>query len=69
MEVNLFSRTVNGRTPSRSSYYFALGRIYLDLARKNLNTQFEFKLDETDFLVTLDYYNLLDSKISFTIEC
>jgi hypothetical protein len=69
MEVNLFSRTTNGRTPSRSAYYFALGRIYLDLSRKNLNLQFEFNFEETDFLVTLDYYDLLDSKLSFTIEC
>ena len=69
MEVNLFSRTTNGRIPSRSAYYFALGRIYLDLSRKNLNLQFEFNFEETDFLVTLDYYDLLDSKLSFTIEC
>lgn len=49
MEVRLFCRTIDGRTPSISAYHFALGRIYLDLARKNLNTEFEFNLNETDF--------------------
>ncbi len=69
MEVDLFSRTIDGRTPSISAYYFALGRIYLDLARKNLNTEFEFNLNETDFLVTLDSYDLIEAKISFTLQC
>ena len=69
MKVNLFVRTIDGRSPNKSAYYFALGRIYLDLARKNLNTEFEFNLNETDFLVTLDSYDLIEAKISFTIEC
>jgi len=69
MEVNLFTRTNGNRIPIKSAYYFALGRIYLDLSRKNLNVEFEFNLNETDFLVTLDSYDLIESKISFTIQC
>jgi len=69
MEVKLFTRRNGDRIPSKSAYYFALGRIYLDLSRKNLNVEFEFNLDETNFLVTLDSYHLIESYISFTIEC
>ena len=69
VEVHLFVKTNSAKASINQAYYYALGVIYSDLSDKKLKTVFEFNLDDTDYLVKLESYDLLEGNVSLTIEC
>jgi hypothetical protein len=69
IEVNLFVKTNSAKASINQAYYYALGVIYSDLSDKKLKTIFEFNLDDTDYLVSLDSYDFSEGNVIFTIEC
>lgn len=50
------------------AYHFALGSIYENLSKNILKTTFYFIFEGFSYEVTLDKFNIIKSKITYTIR-
>lgn len=67
IHVNVYTEIDLSFAQNKKAYYYALGEIYFNLSRKNVQTEFEFLIDEKYYLATLQRVDMRNNDVSYEL--
>lgn len=67
IHVNVYTEIDLSFAQNKKAYYYALGEIYFNLSRKNVQTEFEFLIDEKYYLATLRRVDMRNNDVSYEL--